>query len=294
MNVTIARARAVGMLTVCGFLLAAVSAGAQEGAGPDVEGMAAEADNGTDPRSFGNKFMPYTRYTTLENGADDYMLTLFGMVDMTDTIIDDYPFALTYEMPIAQYRDLRDALPGTNASAGGGGFDQNALPLDSPDEFGIGDLNLRAFGPIGQAGNFSFLAGVEMFFPTASEDLLGSGKFTISPIFVPMYSGGPNWFIAPMIFPYRTDFAGEGGRASIDLTLCRCFAMYAWENGFYILPELQPIYDWNNDEFSLYAMPEVGKILAPGRIAYTKPGIGIDPDENEREWGLEIGFRYFF
>ncbi len=41
-------------------------------------------------------------------------------------------------------------------------------------------------------------------------------------------------------------------------------------------------------------MPEVGKILAPSRIAHIKPGIGIDPDENEREWGHEIGFRYFF
>ena len=52
-----------------------------------------------------------------------------------------------------------------------------------------------------------------MFFSTATDDLLGSGKFTISPIFVPMYAGGPNWFIAPMIFPYRTDFAGLRDRA---------------------------------------------------------------------------------
>ena len=157
---------------------------------------------------------------------------------------------------------------------------------------GIGSTMLREDPRL--AGKFQFLAGVEMFFPTATDDLLGSGKFTISPIFVPMYAGGPNWFIAPMIFPYRTDFAGEGGRADIDLTLCRCFAMYAFDNGMYLLPEMQPIYDWNADEFSLFVMPEVGKILAPGRIAYVKPGFGIDTDPNEREWGVEIGFRYFF
>ena len=279
---------------VMGAIVLCTSPGqAQDAAAPNVEGTSAEADNGTDPRDFGNKFMPYSRFTTLDNGADDWQLTAFGMIDMSDTIIEGYPWAITYEMPIVQYRDIGDALPAGSVS-GGGGFGQNELPLDSADEVGVGDLNLRAFGPVGQAGKFNFLAGVELFIPTASEDLLGSGKFTISPIFVPMYAGGPNWFIAPMIFPYRTDFAGQGSRGDIDLTLCRCFAMYAFQNGMYLLPELQPIYDWNEDEFSLYVMPEVGKILAPGRIAYIKPGYGVDPDENDREWGLELGFRYFF
>ena len=42
--------------------------------------------------------------------------------------------------------------------------------------------------------------------------------------------------------------------------------------------------------------PEVGKLLAPGRILYVKPGMGIDPDKDagDRNWTFEVGFRYFF
>ena len=45
-----------------------------------------EAENGTDPRSMGFKFMPYTRYTEMNNGlksSDD--LALFAMVKIPPT-----------------------------------------------------------------------------------------------------------------------------------------------------------------------------------------------------------------
>lgn len=266
----------------------AQDAGPPAGAG-GVEGVAAEANNGTDPRDFGNKLMPYYRFTHLRNGAEDFSLTLFGMFDLSP-LTGGFPLAFTYEVPVVQHRDITGALP----PIGGAGFSGNTLPLDSPEETGIGDLNIRVFAPVARAGKFNFLLGGDFNFPTATEDLLGTEKYTFSPIIVPMYAGGPNWFIAPMIFPYKFDYAGDDGRADIEQTMCRCFAMYAWQSGWYLLPELQPIWDWQQDEFSLYVMPEVGKILSPGTIAYFKPGFGIDPDENEREAGLEVGVRIFF
>jgi hypothetical protein len=58
---------------------------------------------------------------------------------------------------------------------------------------------------------------------------------------------------------------------------------------------MQPIYDFENSNFSLWIAPEFGKILAPGVITYLKPGWGVDPDSNsgERDFTFEIGFRYF-
>jgi hypothetical protein len=57
---------------------------------------------------------------------------------------------------------------------------------------------------------------------------------------------------------------------------------------------LQPVIDFENDQFSLWLAPEVGKILAPGKIMYIKPGMGlIHSSDADREWTLEIGFRWF-
>jgi len=63
----------------------------------------------------------------------------------------------------------------------------------------------------------------------------------------------------------------------------------------YLLPEMQPVYDFENSHFSFWIGPEIGKMLAPGRIIYAKPGWGVSPDDTEgdRKFTFEIGFRYF-
>ena len=45
--------------------------------------------------------------------------------------------------------------------------------------------------------------------------------------------------------------------------------------GFYVLPEFQPVYDFVSDELSFWIGPEIGKMLAPGRIVYAKPPLGL-------------------
>ncbi len=66
--------------------------------------------------------------------------------------------------------------------------------------------------------------------------------------------------------------------------------------GLYMLTEFQPIYDFETDHFSFWVGPEFGKMLAPGRIVYAKPGWGIDSKANkgDRDFSIEVGFRYFF
>ena len=51
------------------------------------EGM----ETGTDPRDFAPKFMPYYRFTELENGLENDALTLFGLHAFSKK------FALTYQ-----------------------------------------------------------------------------------------------------------------------------------------------------------------------------------------------------
>ncbi len=59
-------------------------------------------DTGTDPRDFKPKFMPYYRYTELENGVENDALTLFGLYAFTGK------FAMTYEIPVGYKLDVSD------------------------------------------------------------------------------------------------------------------------------------------------------------------------------------------
>ena len=57
----------------------------------------------------------------------------------------------------------------------------------------------------------------------------------------------------------------------------------------------QPIYDFKTEDSSLWVGLEIGKIWAPGKVAYVKPGWGIHNSEpTDRKSTFEFGFRWFF
>jgi hypothetical protein len=61
------------------------------------------------------------------------------------------------------------------------------------------------------------------------------------------------------------------------------------------MPEYQPVYDFETDDFSQWIGIEFGKMFAPGRIGYIKPGWGIgNSEEIDRDFTFEVGFRWFF
>ncbi len=84
--------RRVCLLMFLVLLMTGVTA-AQEGGAPQT---------GTDPRDFANKFMPYFRYTELENGLVQKETVLFGLFALSPKM------ALTYEVPLAYERDISD------------------------------------------------------------------------------------------------------------------------------------------------------------------------------------------
>ena len=96
---------------------------------------------------------------------------------------------------------------------------------------------------------------------------------------------------------YQFDIWKDEGRPSQSMYIGRYFVMLPInkKHKIYLLPEFQPIYDFENDHFSFWVGPEIGKMFGPGRIGYIKPGfgVGVDDPAGDREWTLEIGVRIF-
>ena len=291
-------------------------------------------NTGTDPRDFSPKFMPYYRYTELENDLEVQEFTLFGMYAFTPK------FALTYEWPIAKEIDYSDVSefkqfkqsgggsdlpPIGNQPGGGGGLPLNDLE-DDGDVVGMGDLNLRFFNQIdswrfkfmdGQK-NFSFFPVIETTLPTATKDVLGGEAWILSPgltVVTDMPFKSPPLglgFFAMMNF-YDFDAFKDNRREDTSRFRGRWFWMQPLSMpghvknpgdtslhifdlaGLYLLTEFQPVYDFEEEEFSFWVGPEVGKIIKDGVIGYAKPGFGVDPDEGDgdRKFSFEVGFRYF-
>lgn len=245
----------------------------------------ADDKSGTDPRGFGSKFMPYNVHTVLENGLEVDQLHLFGMYGISPK------FAITYDLPVWSEVDFSDV----------------SGPL-SGKESGVGDLNLRfLFKPDAtQLEHSSHLFGLELTLPTASDPKSVLGGDTTVASFMYIYTQdvkllSPGFVAMMNIYDFDIDKGDNGsnvnryrGRWFLMQPLTRPGPKLA--DGLYLLPELQPVYDWdrNDDKFSLWIAPELGKMLPWGTI-YLKPGFGIvSDDESDRDWTFEVGLRYFF
>lgn len=283
------------IIAVVALLLPAstVSAGEKEGIG----------ETGTDPRDFATKFMPYYRYTELENGLEQQELVMFGLIPLGSPKV-----AITYEIPLGLKRDVDNTAlkdPATGLCGGflpGGGSPTlpNGLPAEGDcEETGSGDMNVRIIAKAGHALGGDWLYGTQIDFPTATDDVLGGGQVLLGPMLIYVkdmeFWPGPGAFAAFMNF-YFFDVFGESDRPDTSMYVGRWFFMLPLHpSGIYALPEFQPIYDFENDNFSFWVGPEVGKLLAPGKILYVKPGWGVKPDSNsgERQFTFEVGFRMF-
>jgi len=252
-----------------------------------VEKAVKEDATGTDPRVFSDKWMPYYRYTELENGLTQQDLTAFGTLDFNPRV------GMFYEVPLAQYRDLSD-IPG--------------VPQGT-DAIGMGDIDLKflwrpealelTYGKEGKM-NASVLLGTDFLLPTATDDALGGDAFLFAPIVAFVFDMPFYGFFATLNLyyfdVYKSDSAPDTSRY-----VGKWFYMQPltkpgpWWGGLFLLPEFQPIYDFETKEFSAWIGVELGKMLAPGRIAYIKPGWGIDNSEStDRDFTFEVGFRWFF
>ncbi|MHC4910523.1 MAG: hypothetical protein ACYTGP_06910 [Planctomycetota bacterium] len=296
---------------------------------PLPDGDAAQGESGdntgTDPRDFSNKFMPYYRYTELDNDLEVHEATLFGLLAFSPR------FAMTYEWAVGKYIDYSDVDAFRALDAGldpgpstGGASPATGVPFPNldrdGDEAGMGDLGIRFFvrpkslewtyddgsgNDMGKPKGFSIMPTIELLLPTATEDALGSDAFVVSPAltFVMDIPGNAPFglgFIAAMNF-FDFDAWKDDSRESVTRYRGRIFWMQPLTkpgpsivDGLYILTEFQPIYDFMEGDFDLWIGPEFGKIVKEGFIVYAKPGFGIDPEPEDRDFTFEMGMRIFY
>ena len=252
-----------------------------------VNKAAAQDATGNDPRVFSNKWMPYYRTTELKNGLTQQDLTAFGSMRFSDRV------GMFYEVPLAQYRDFSDI---------------SGVPTGT-DAIGMGDIDLKflwrpeawdwTFGEGGEKSG-SVLLGTDFVLPTATDDALSGDALLFAPILGFVWDMPLHGFVA-MLNIYYVDIYKEDSAPDTSRFVGRWFYMQPltrpgpWYGGLYLMPEFQPIYDFETDEYSSWFGLEFGKMFAPGRIGYIKPGEGIEnPTDTDRKSTMEVGFRWFF
>ena len=157
------------------------------------------------------------------------------------------------------------------------------ISLFSGRTTGFGDLYyVGLFSPaepikLDSGANFVWGLGFDLGFPTASEDILGTGKYTAGPSALGVHLG-PKFKYGALLQHYW-DYAGDSDRSDVNMS------------------NLQYLYYWSlNDTMSIGAAPNIiANWEENSDNAFTVPvGIGINKTVQMGKVPVRLGFEMFY
>lgn len=132
-------------------------------------------------------------------------------------------------------------------------------------EFGLGDINITAWlSPKGTEG-IVWGVGPILSMPTATDDILGSEKWSAGPSFVALKMEGP-WVYGALVNNIWS-FSGEDDRSDVNQMLLQPFVNYNIEDGWYVASSPIITADWKRNSDDTWTIPiggGVGKIVMFG------------------------------
>jgi hypothetical protein len=144
-------------------------------------------------------------------------------------------------------------------------------------------------------GNFTWGVGLSTGFPTASEDILGAGKWTAGPSGLAVYMG-PKWKVGGLVTNYF-DYAGDSDRDDVALTNLQYFVFYSLDEVTAIGASPNIIANWEQNSSNTWTVPiglgivrtfQFGKV--PVRFGLEAHYSIVQPDDVA---GAEWNFRFY-
>ncbi len=138
-------------------------------------------------------------------------------------------------------------------------------------------------------------AGFDLGFPTASEDILGTGKWTAGPSALAIYLG-PKWKVGGLLQHYW-DYAGDDDRSDVNMSNLQYLAYYSLNDTTSIGAAPNIIANWEENSDNAFTVPigfginktvQIGKV--PVRFGVEAHYSVIMPDDVP---GSEWDFRFY-
>jgi hypothetical protein len=232
------------------------------GCKPSLAQMSALMDN-----PLGNVAMLFTQFdwTRLENkafgrDADQYLYT--GIAQFPKKLTPDWNLINRFVWTAPSVPVNADRLD-EFSSQGGAIVPPSGLSGAPIDNFGgrtnaWGDMYyVGLFSPskgidVG-TGKFLWGAGFDLSFPTASEDIAGSGRYSAGPTGLAVYMG-KKWKIGGLVQHYW-DYAGDGSRDAVNLTNLQYFIYYSIDDTTAIGAGPNIIANWEQDSENAFTVP---------------------------------------
>jgi len=129
------------------------------------------------------------------------------------------------------------------------------------DQFGLGDTTQSLFlSPVRPAfGRVIWGVGPALLLPTATDDLLGSGKWGVGPTGVVLTQLGP-WTVG-MLSNHIWSYAGDSDRAKVSSTFIQPFMSYTTPSAWTFTLNSESTYNWKTESWAVPVNGIVAKLV---------------------------------
>jgi hypothetical protein len=174
-------------------------------------------------------------------------------------------------------------------------------------EFGLGDLTPEFFfspkKPIVLSEGLSMVWGVGPVFqlPTATDDKLGTGKWSAGPGFVTFFAARPLHITAGFLIFNVWSFAGDQDRADVNAMTLQPFANYNLSDGWYLTTSPLITANWEANHDNRWTVPVgggIGRIFKIGdqsvNAQITAYYNVVTPEDTGANWQLRAEWTFLF
>jgi len=175
------------------------------------------------------------------------------------------------------------------------------IPSGSPGverKTGIGDINYSLFFSPADSSGPIWGIGPSLSFPTASNDQLGSGKWSVGPSAVALWQ--PKWGTFGSLVAQLWSFAGDDDRADVSQFLIEPFVSYNLDNGWYLVTDMIITANWNGASGKKWTVPVgggIGKLFAVGKQpinANLQSYYMVERPDGAPRWNINFTLSFLF
>jgi hypothetical protein len=157
---------------------------------------------------------------------------------------------------------------------------------------GVGDiLQTFFFSPTKPTRGWIWGFGPAFSWPTASDDLLGSGKWAVGPSFVALRQEH-GWTYGALV-NHVWSYAGDSDRNDVNATYLQPFLAYTTRSATTFTVSSESTYDWQAEQWTVPVIGAVSQIVRVGRLPVSVQFGGkyyaASPDGGP-EWGARFTF----
>ncbi len=174
----------------------------------------------------------------------------------------------------------------------------NPSPEPGNGASGLGDINYSLyFSPV-KYDKVIWGVGPSINLPTASDDQLGSGKWSAGMTGVALTV--PSWGSTGILGRQLWSFAGDSDRKRVNQTLIEPFLNYNLDNGWFLLTDIVITANWETSSSNRWTVPlgaGVGRVFKVGNQGINsrlEAYYNVEKPDGAPDWNFQFTWQFLF